>query len=81
MKLYLVMQYHRGEENPWDVQGVFSTEERAIAACHTSKFIYRELVLDEEQPLEQGYEDVWVAPTSGYTRIHGSWVPSLVPAS
>lgn len=74
MKLWLVMQYHRGEEDPWDVQGVFSTKERAIAACHTGEFIYRELTLDEEGPLEQNDNERWYAPVTGYTRTgQGQW--------
>lgn len=77
MKVYLVMQYHRDyrpEDGQWDVQGVFTDKQRAIEACHTHDFIYRELTLDTEYPLEQGLSDIWYQPTAGYARIDGKWV-------
>lgn len=40
------------DENAWTFQGVFSTEELAIAACKTSDYFITPAQLDEELPSE-----------------------------
>lgn len=43
---------YRGDGEPWDIQGVFSTEEKAVAACRTPDYFVGPLTLDAELPHE-----------------------------
>lgn len=54
MKLWYVGQSRHGEtpNAVWDFQGVFSSEEKAIAACHGPQFFVVPVELDREFPLE-----------------------------
>ena len=54
-QIYLVCQ-NKGKS--YEIQGVFSTKEKAIAACHTSEYWWCLMTLDEELPSETvGWED------------------------
>ena len=60
MRVYLVGQ-HRNEYpegNVWEWQGVFSTEEKARAACRNWRYFYTPLELDENAPDESVMVDV-----------------------
>lgn len=51
-ELWLVQQYPEGSNVP-EFQGVFSSEERAVAACRTDRyFVCGPITLDEEVPHE-----------------------------
>lgn len=54
MKMYMVGQQIPTRENPerWELQGIFSTVEKAVVACRTRNFFYTEMTMDEELPLE-----------------------------
>jgi len=54
MELWLVGQYRSGE-NPnivWDFQGIFSTKEKALAACRNEWYFIAPIPLDAELPDE-----------------------------
>lgn len=50
MRLFLVGQV-RGN-GAWEVQGVFSSEKKAVAACRTQFYFVMPLTLDAEVPDE-----------------------------
>jgi hypothetical protein len=52
--LWIVGQYRFGNTGAiiWDLQGVFSSKEKAIAACKSSTWFVARLQLDEELPEE-----------------------------
>jgi hypothetical protein len=50
MTLYVVGQCR---ENTWEFQGVFDTEEAAIAACRTGKYFVGPIALNEALPDER----------------------------
>lgn len=52
-KLWLCGQYRSGEkltEIVWDFQGIFSTKEKAVAACLNKNYFIAPIKLDEEIP-------------------------------
>jgi hypothetical protein len=49
--LWLVLQYR--ESKDFDVQGIFTSREKAIAACVTDQFSIMRLVPDEQLPVEK----------------------------
>lgn len=51
MKVFLVVQFR--SETEIEVQGIFSTEDRAKTACRNAECIYVGMELDEELPLEK----------------------------
>lgn len=54
MELYLVGQWRgRGKRYRWELQGIFSTVERARAALHGPRFFLHPLILDHEYPRER----------------------------
>jgi len=53
MKLWIVGQYR---EPNWDFQGVFSSEEKAVAACRTPLYFVAPADLDAEAPHELAKE-------------------------
>lgn len=57
--MYLVMKCHRTV--PPDVQGIFSTEEKAIVACRDYNYCYRPFNIDEELPKKSTF-DGWIFP-------------------
>jgi len=48
LNLYLCGQYRPG--NPWEFQGVFSSEQKAIKACRNENYFYAPIELDKEIP-------------------------------
>lgn len=50
MTVWFVGQYKEGEA--WEIQGVFSTEDAAKAACRKFNYFYLPLILDENFPDE-----------------------------
>ncbi len=55
MELWVVMQFMSGK-NPdavYDFAGVFSSEEKAIAACRNWRYSYAPAILDEALPDER----------------------------
>lgn len=50
-KVYLVEQWRDGAPYP-EYQGVFSTEELAVAACKTFRYLVTPFTLDEAYPDE-----------------------------
>ncbi len=54
MKLWIVGQYKSGigKEIRWEMQGVFSTKEKAIKACRNYKYFIGSEILDQEIPDE-----------------------------
>jgi hypothetical protein len=46
--LWLVGRHVRG--NHWDVQGIFSTREKAVSACKSARYFIFPLALDQELP-------------------------------
>lgn len=51
-ELYLVGQTINEELGLFDIQGVFSTVEKAIEACRGDNFWWFKMRLDEELPIE-----------------------------
>ena len=51
MNIWLVGQW-KGTETPWEVQGVFDSEQKAIAACVDDQYFIGPLTLNEEMPQE-----------------------------
>jgi hypothetical protein len=52
-QLWIVGQTRTSDEESaleWDFQGVFSTEERAVAACRDSSYFVAPATLDKELP-------------------------------
>ncbi len=49
-RLWLVGRHVRG--NHWDVQGIFRSRERAVAACRSARYFLFPLDLDVELPEE-----------------------------
>jgi hypothetical protein len=51
-KLWLVGQYKSGEKGNivWEFQGIFSTEEKAVAACKNFRYWVAPIIMDEECP-------------------------------
>lgn len=64
--LWIVGQIREGAQ--WEFQGVFSTEERAVAACRTEDYFVARVGLDAELPHE----------TSEWT-VADSWYPLAEP--
>lgn len=60
-QVFMVIQI-RGHRRTFELQGVFSTEEKAIDACRSSKYAYRPFDLDAEAPDETVETDDWVYP-------------------
>lgn len=54
-KLWAVMQVRSGEypNYVWELQGVFSSEQKATAACHDRNFCFMPIELDIEYPIER----------------------------
>lgn len=54
MTLWLVGQYRESAQAGvvWDFQGVFSSKEKAVAACRTSSYFVVSVEVDEEAPEE-----------------------------
>lgn len=52
-KLWIVGQAF--DEKGWDFQGVFSTREKAVAACKTERFFICSCSLDVELPVETSF--------------------------
>lgn len=50
MQLWLVGQY-KGKE-PWEFQGVFDSEDKAIGACKTDMYFIAPFILNEEIPFK-----------------------------
>jgi len=68
MTLYLVAQTREWiseDQVQWDFQGIFSTEEKAIAACRNWDYCYMPVKLDEELPDERYIPDGWIYPLAG----------------
>lgn len=57
--LWTVIQ-HRGDS--YDIQGVFSSEEKAIQACKGHSYGYGPMVLDEELPEEESEWEGFIYP-------------------
>lgn len=49
--VWVVGQY-RADTGNWDIQGVFSSEAKAVAACRTDAYFVGPLTLDAELPHE-----------------------------
>lgn len=58
--MWLVGQYRSGESGNviWEFQGIFSTREKAMAACRNVNYFIHEVVMDEEIPDEPLIMDV-----------------------
>lgn len=50
--LWLVGQYREDSEHKWEFQGVFDSEEKAIAACRYSWYFIAPARLNEQVPHE-----------------------------
>jgi hypothetical protein len=51
-QLWLCAQVRSKEPEDWDFQGIFSTEELAIAACRDATYIIGPVLLDQVLPHE-----------------------------
>lgn len=56
-KLWICGKHTSGEfpENVWEFQGVYSTRDKAVAACRTAKYFIGTALLDETLP-DQMYQ-------------------------
>lgn len=69
-KVYYVGQWVEHLPHQWEIQGIFSTEEKAVKACTHDTYFVTEANLDEELPHETVY-------TRDFTR---TWFPKLEKA-
>ena len=54
MQLFVVARVKGGEfpNTLWDLQGVFSSREKAVEACHGPEFYVMPVLIDVELPIE-----------------------------
>ncbi len=52
MQVYFVGQHSEDDSKPWEIQGVFSSHDKAVAACYDDKYFILELEVDKELPRE-----------------------------
>lgn len=50
--LWLVMQYRVSAAPAYELQGIFSTKDLAVAACYSDQFLVVRMELDVEIPIE-----------------------------
>lgn len=70
MKVFLVLKAKNtnGGKFDFEIQGIFSTEERAAAACRGCNFSYEAFTVDEEMPVEAVVGN-WTFPND-----EGAWI-------
>ena len=70
-KVFLVLQYVNKEDHTHEVQGIFSSEQKAIKACLDNNHCYGCFTLDEVLPIQTvEIESGWKFPTMDINSIN-----------